>query len=353
MFNKKHFPIVAFLFSLLSFCVAAADGESLWGYADPTADVVVYINTTQPEKAMEKSIWDRIQQDKNRALKEKEGRLFDTKNRDMELIANLRIVTLEPFCGTVEGVANISGDLQGDIDNMMELMKQREGTTPQVSKKDNKNFYNLSLSGTKENQKTDFMLVPIGSNQIQFRININPQDTMPQTLLSAGAGVSAEESEGLAKLSGQDVAFACFLIPERFADMKISGTESTEALGEFLKKVSSIGLSAQASGVYTILKGSFSFKSEIDAAMFAESAEEILPKMKALLGSEQSPRSVVTGRNLEISIPLNTSDAWDMISRFTNENGSLEFFGIDEKSDDPVPTKNAAKKAKIKLRINQ
>ena len=137
----------------------------------------------------------------------------------------------------------------------------------------------------------------------------------------------------------------------KFADMKMSGTESLEALGDFLKKISSIGLSAQASGVYTVLKGSFSFKSELDAAAFAESAEEMLPKISTLLGTGQAPSSAVAGKNLEISIPLNTSDAWDMISRLTDENGALDFFGIDEKSENPVPTKNATKNAKIKLKI--
>lgn len=342
MFDKLRFLLAAGILSVLCFEAVAADGESLWGYADASADVVVYINTKQPEKAMEKSIWERIQQDKDRAVKEKGGDgLFDTKDRDMELIANLRITSVKPFSGTVEGVANISGNMLGDIDKMMEMLKQQDGPMPEISRKDDMDFYNLSTAGDEESPATDFMLVPISPNQMQFRININPSDKMPQTLLRMGtnSGSGTEQAEALAKLGGQDVAFACFFVPEKFADIKVAETDAAESLSDFLQKVSCLSITAQVSGPIMILKGLFSFKSEPDAAAFKRSADELLPEMKTLLGTEQSPRSTTTGKNLEISIPLDISDAWDMISRFTDENGSLDFFGIEEESEDPAPTR--------------
>ena len=71
--SKKYALLAAVLLSASGFGAFAADNEeSLWGYADPSADVVIYINTKQPEKAMDKEVWDRIQKDKNQALKEKE-----------------------------------------------------------------------------------------------------------------------------------------------------------------------------------------------------------------------------------------------------------------------------------------
>ena len=346
--SKKYALLAAALLSASGFGAMAADNEeSLWGYADPSADVVVYINTKQPEKAMDKEVWDRIQKDKNQALKEKEekgGGMFDTKNRDMEVIANLRIATVTPFSGSIEGVANISGNLQGDIDKLMETMNQKEGSMPQpqVSKKDDMNFYNLSLAGKDNTQGADVMVVPITPNQIQFRININPKDKMSQSLLTATPASSGNKPppESFAKLAGQDVAFACYLVPEKLVGLNPADTDAMEALNSFMKKISDIGLTAQVSGALTILKGSFTFKSEADAAAAAESATDILPAIKSYFGTEQqSPRSTVNGKILELTIPLNTSDAWDMISRLTDENGSLDFFGIDPESDDPKPTK--------------
>ncbi len=348
MLSKKFVLLAAVLLSASGFGAMAADNEeSLWGYADPSADVVVYINTKQPEKAMDKETWDRIQKDKNQALKEKEekgGGMFDTKNRDMEVLANIRIAAATPFCGTIEGVANISGNLQGDIDKLMETMKQKEGSVPQpqISKKDDMNFYNLSLESKDNTQGADVMIVPVTPNQLQFRISINPKDKMSQSLLTAAAASpgNKEPSANFAKLAAQDVAFACYLVPEKLIDLNVAETDAMEMLNSFMKKISDIGLSAQVSGALTILKGSFSFKSEADAAAAAESAKDILPAIKSYFGTEQqSPRSTVSGKTLELTIPINTSDAWDMISRLTDENGSMEFFGIDPEAEDPKPTR--------------
>ena len=122
--RKRFLLAAALLLSLTGAIPLFADEESLWSYADPSADLCIYINTKQAEKAMEKGLWDRIRQDKNNAIaKKSEGQLFSTKDRDMELIGNLHIVSMEPFCGTVDGLANISGDLSGDIDKLMEMMK--------------------------------------------------------------------------------------------------------------------------------------------------------------------------------------------------------------------------------------
>lgn len=347
MLSKKCALFAAVLLSVSGFGAAAADNEeSLWSYADPSADVVLYINTKQPEKAMDKDIWDRIQKDKDKALKEKEkdgDSMFDMKNRDMEVIVNVRLASVTPFRGTIEGVANISGNMQGDIDKMMEMLNQppEEGTAPQpqVSKKNDMNFYNLNLKDDENTQNTDIMIVPVTPNQLHFRVNINPSDPMAQTLVKPPAATGTTPSEGFAKFVGQDVALACYLIPDKLAELTLTETDAMEVMGSFLKKVSDVALSAQVSGPLTMLKGAFTFKSETNAAEFAETAKEVLPTLQSYLGTEQAPRSALNGKVLELTIPFNTSDAWDMISRLTDENGALDFFGIDPESEDPKPTK--------------
>ena len=63
MLNRKRFlPAALLCLAGLVPLWADAQEESLWGYADPTADLCIYINTKQAEKAMEKGLWDRIQQ---------------------------------------------------------------------------------------------------------------------------------------------------------------------------------------------------------------------------------------------------------------------------------------------------
>ena len=61
MLNLKHVLSTSALLCLLgALPLSAADDkeESLWGYADPAADVNIYINTKQAEKAMSKDLWE-------------------------------------------------------------------------------------------------------------------------------------------------------------------------------------------------------------------------------------------------------------------------------------------------------
>lgn len=358
MLSKKYAVFAAVLLSVSGFGAAAADNEeSLWGYADPTADVMLYLNTKQPEKGMDKSIWERIRKDKEKALKENGNEEFSSmKDQDVELIANFRISSVTPFCGTIEGVANISGDMLGDIDKIMKMMKEQKSEeggeglpVPEVSKKDNMDFYNMNVEGENEGQGLDVMFVPVTPNRIQFRVNINPTDKMSQALVApfTGSG-NVQPSEGFKSLIGQDVALGCFLVPDKIANLNLEGSDSMEELSGFLKKVSELSVTVQVSGTLTIIKSVISFKSESDAATFAKTTEEVLSELKSYLGSDQSPRSTVTGKILNITIPINISDAWDMISRYTDLTDIKEIFGIDEDDENPMP-KNVVPNGQIKI----
>ena len=90
MDNAKHYLRSTLFAGVLAGCALHAAEKSIWNYAMPSADAVIYINTKQAEKSMTPSLWKRIQEDKNKALEEDaEDRLFDTKNRDAEAVINL------------------------------------------------------------------------------------------------------------------------------------------------------------------------------------------------------------------------------------------------------------------------
>ena len=125
----RNFSFISIFFLMLNLCVASPDNspkESLWNYASPTADVILYFDTKQPEQAMDKQLWNLIQRDKNKAIdSNSEGQLFDTKNRDMQGIVNLYIRSMTPFSATIEGVANITGDIQNDIQKLLCSLAQK------------------------------------------------------------------------------------------------------------------------------------------------------------------------------------------------------------------------------------
>jgi len=330
MHNMKLSLLAVFLLCLMSVipAVSAADEEeSLWGYADPTADVNIYINTKQAEKAMSKDLWERIKKDKDAAIaKKSKGQFFSTKDRDMELMGNLRIISMEPFCGTIDGVANISGDMMGDIDKMMESLKQTNGVSPELSKQNDMDFYTLALSGADGISGLDCMVVPVKPNQIQFRFNINSKDPIQKTLMGIS---SSEPSPSLKKLSSQDLAFAIILSPEKIAGINFANTDSGEKIAEFLKQLDEIAISVYVAGSQVMIGGSFAFKSETSASEFVTLAQPVLSEVKSFAGGETPPRINANGKDISITIPVSISDAWDAVSRITQ--GSAE---LDEGKDD-------------------
>lgn len=338
MLKKRHFGLAVLLSLAGAIPLFAADGESLWGYADPSADICIYINTKQAETAMEKGLWDRIQQDKNAAIAKKsqgegKGQLFSTKDRDMELMGNLRIVSMEPFCGSVDGVANITGDLPGDIDRLMEMLKGNDGVASQMSRQNDLDFYSIAMSGADNISGFDCMFVPVKPNQIQFRININSQDAVRKTVLST----YAEPSPAIKRLSGQDLAFACIISPEKIAGFQF--TDNAEKIAEFLKKMKEIAIAVRVDGQEMKLNGIFSFKSESDASAFVTVAQPFLSHVKPATGTETPPRVSVNGKDVDITIPVNMSDAWDLISNMTAEPDGEELKEAMERVSAPADRK--------------
>ena len=348
--HLKHAWRTAALLCLLGIAVplgAADEKESLWGYADPTADVCIYLNTTQAEKAMEKGMWDRIQKDKNAAIEKKAkngGQLFSTKDRDMELIGNLHITSVEPFSGTLDGVANITGDMTGEIQKMMDQMKENNSAAlPQVSKQDDMDFYSLALSGVDGVDSIsglDVMFVPVTPNQIQFRAGINGKDAEPKTVLSK----PAEPSPAIAKLSGQDLAFACIMSPEKLAMFKLG--EDSEKLIEFLKQMNEIAFSVRIAGNQMILDGSLSFKAESSIPGFMTIAEPFLSQVKNVAHGETPPRISANGRVVSVTIPVNISDAWGFLSNMTGEPDEEELQEAQERAAKAAEAAESAEKEK-------
>lgn len=318
MHNMKLSLRTAFLLCLMSVipAVSAADEEeSLWGYADPTADVNIYINTKQAEKAMSKDLWERIKKDKDAAIaKKSKGQFFSTKDRDMELMGNVRIISMEPFCGTIDGVANISGDMMGDIDKMMESLKQTNGASPEQTRQNDLDFYTLALSGADGISGLDCMVIPVKPNQIQFRFNINSKDPMQKTLIGMP---SAEPSPSLKKLSSQDLAFAIILSPDKLAGINFANTGNGEKFAEFLKQLDEIAISVYVAGEQMMIGGSFAFKSETFASEFVTIAQPFLSELKSYAGGETPPRINANGKDISVTIPVSISDAWKAISNIT------------------------------------
>ena len=307
---------LASLFAVLACLASTVAGEtSLWEYASPAADVILYIDTKQPEKAMDKRLWERIRRDKERAIAEDpEGQFFDTKGRDLELIANLYLSSMSPFCGSIDGVANITGNLQGDISKVLAALKENNGPQPQISKLGDTKFYDLSLPQTEQLPPADIMLVPIGSNQVQFRINIAPKGKMVRRTLNASGG----KVPLISGLRARELAFACAAYAEKFAAAPLAETDNARELSGFLQKLKTLCVSGYVDGRYMIVDAAFQFKAASDAAEFAGKAKPLLAQLLPAVGAKDVPKVVLTGARLTISLKIDIAVSWNLISRVTS-----------------------------------
>jgi len=311
----KGRPLVLLIASFICFGSLAAEEASLWEYANPAADVILYVNTKQPEKAMNKRLWKRISRDKERAIAEDpDGQFFDTKERDLELVANLHIVSMSPFRGSIDGVANITGNLQGDIDKLLGLLKEGGGPQPQITKQGDMQFYNLSLPQMEQLPPADIMLVPTGGNQVQFRINISPKGKMVQRTLNT----SRQGSPLTAGLRSRELAFACSAYAEKLSAIPLPATDNARELNTFLRKLKSLCVSGHVDGLYLIVDASFLFKTVTDAAEFSEKAKTFLTQLLPVIGAKDMPKTVLTGSQLAISLKIDIAASWDLISRVTS-----------------------------------
>jgi len=276
--------------------------------------VILYINTKQPEKAMDKSLWQRISRDRERAIaKNPDGQLFDTKGRDMELLANLYITSLTPFCGVIDGVADITGNLQGDITKLLGALKENNGPQPRIGKQDGMQFYELSVPQSEQLPPMDVMFVPVGSNRIQFRISIAPRGRTAPQLLSA----SARTAPLIAGISGGEPAFAFAARTEKFSAAPLPENDNAREFGDFLKKTKTLCISGHVEGKLLLVSAVFEFKAAEDAAAFADKARSMVTQLLSAAGWKSAPQIVLKGDRLEIRLSVDIAAAWNIVSQIS------------------------------------
>ena len=113
-----------------------------------------------------------------------------------------------------------------------------------------------------------------------------------------------------------------FIAPEKIAGKQLADTAIAEDFSVFLKKVSGIVLTAYVKEEKTYFTGIFTFKAETDAAEFTKKAKDYLSQIENLVEDKQlNPRFAANGKSLEVVIPFKTSDAWDLLSKFTEQDG--------------------------------
>ena len=330
---KKYF--ICTVLAAAGFCSAlwAAERENkLFSYASHNADAILYFSTRQPESAMDEQLWQQIQNDKKKAIQaDPDGMLFDVENRDMEAIVNLYINSLTPLSATVEGAANITGNIKADIQKMLGAIAEDNGPVPQISNSDDLSMYNFSFPANGTLPPMDVMFVQTENNLVQFRINVTPKGKMPQSVLSTNQGGKVPL---LAKVPSGDQAFILAVKTAKFANAPaLQQNPKTQLLSLYLNQMGSICIYGRVQQRHLLITAAFIFKQAADANAFAM----LLENFKTQLPSQdpkELPKISVRENLVQVNANVDIASSWQIISRITLAQPGAAAVEQDENDDD-------------------
>ncbi len=323
--NKKKYFLLCFLLGWAAFCFARQESaaqqknekRNLWAYASPSADVIVYINTMQAEKSMDKQLWQRIEKDKNKALDEdKEDSLFDVKGRDMEAVVNVVISSIVPFKGTIEGVASISGDVNADIKKLLNPQEGSEFPAPTIAKKGDLKFYQYDFKAEDAMPPANVTFSLDKDNLLHYRILIGADGKYPVSLSSANTAGAQTLVSGM---QDDDLSFALALKTAKFSWLPIpQEKENGRKLKDFLSKVSVVSASGRVLGKNLKIKITFRCKNNVIANEMCKTTQELLEQMTKGFGKQIKHLKAFTKESDVIMTgDIDIAVAWNLISGIT------------------------------------
>lgn len=313
---------VLFCLTLFSCTAMANDNkESLWSYASPSADVILYFDTKQPEQAMDKTLWQLIQKDKNEALeRESEGQLFDIKNRDMEALVNFYINSIAPFSATIEGVAKITGNIHNDIQKLLETFTQEGMPTPQINEIEHMSFYNFSVPNNEATPPIDIMFVPLNNNLLHFKINIKPNENMSQTMV-----VTSQENVKVLETRPQNQqAFVVAGHVEKIKKFPIWQRNHKINMMGYFNQIETFCICGNVSNLHLIISVNILFKNSESAKNFTLSFNNVKSKIAQTISVDEQPQLISKGNAVQITGKINIAKAWKIISHITSQPNQTE-----------------------------
>ena len=257
--------------------------QEFWKYAGSGADAIMYFNTMQAEKAMDRELWDAIQKERQKALErlEKEEAAQDEfspglKDRHVEALLNILVESIEPMSIALDGAVKFSGGTGStpleDLKDMLDSAKGKDGIEISTIDVQGREAYSISTSISDTGQPIEILVVPLNDNAFEFKAKLNSRSGLQPGMLPQG-GASAPLVQGIA---GADVSFAAACNTLKLASM-LGGGQRAMMLKNWLKSTRSGSLlgRVKGSGLYLTLNLAFQ-----DASVARQLYSAVSPHVK-------------------------------------------------------------------------
>lgn len=311
-----HRKLIIFLLAVGFALVAAEDGIPLWSFANFGADVIVYVNTRQAQKSMEPTLWKNIQTDKNAAIdKNKDDRLFNTKNRDIELVANIYIRSMQPMACFIEGMGEVTGNIFGDMQRLNGLLKGEGLPMLKEGKMGDFQTFGYQFPKTEDMTNMDFQVTALQEQRFQFRTNVGGSGKLPVGMMAPAGKVHPS----LATLRNQDLSFCLLCRPERFKGIQAGDNEKLHSLLDFLDKLVYLSVTGRVEGKNLNVEALLTFKDVNEAFAMSAKIKEAFPELEKLLGNVSPPKILVNANILKLNVAFDIGMGWGLVKRYTNK----------------------------------
>ena len=130
------------------------------------ADIELYVNTRQAEMSMDRSLWNRIDNDRNRALaRSKDALKKDMKDKDVMAALTFNLLSEKPARFQLDLAAIVSGGIEKEIELLKAMAADSENTiTVNESKQSGKTVYSINGDLSDDGDKVSALLSSEGDN---------------------------------------------------------------------------------------------------------------------------------------------------------------------------------------------
>lgn len=292
--------------SLIAFAAMTASSGSLLDYARPDSDALIYIDVAQAEKAMDKALWNKIEEDKlaaqNRAREEPDEDAHESPDlfgamSDMrpEFVANITLVSREPLRLMIEGAILFRTGEDG--------RKLLEGLAGPLVGDESSVPVSLSIEETDD-----------GICKFLLLYNMKKRVSLPPPAHSAA------RCDMFGRLISMNPS-ACILMNSiRWAPL-LGGNEASRDLQSLMIRADAVGIAVSVRARTIHFSAEAAFRRERDVADYAQNAEAMSGDVGMLLSGPilYGVSSSAHGLVVSVAADIGIDEAWTSLGTLKEE----------------------------------
>ena len=319
----KQFYINKFLLILFFVLILANAQEPRQNTLVPeNANAVLYLNTKQAEREMDAALWRTIQEDKNKAIDSGASALFfNMKNRDLEAALEFYLDHNKPLAFHIKCLADISGDIDKDMEKLKELMVDDEHLKLIERKQEEKTFYSILPKEQGNMMPWELSLAKEG-NKVALAFYHNWQKSSGNIEDKISVTVDKRDFGFLQNHSFQENSFIFWGNVKRLAPMFKNGGFSDKKVLQMLDTLENVYLTGKVRGRQLMLHA----KAKTVNTSVAKKYEEQLQPLAEKLSADGQSMTFISGflakassASLEISFSIDLLPLWSYLSKVSSE----------------------------------